>query len=352
MTADRPTSHTRQAILLVLPMAVLATGVALGSELARSQPDLTRAAGLGIFVVVFPLLFVWLWRRPASLTRVSWLMWTMGAVYITLRLATVLWKTPEAQLAIRLAEVLPWLWVPYLFAFALLPTPRALASSIVYALALFGVSAFFLWTAPAGSLQEGISTTLLTHTTLSPALAMTMLVFVRRVRVEHLLETVRAASLKDMANTDRLTGLPNRRAVHACFQALTQLGHSGGLLLFDLDRFKNLNDEYGHEAGDAVLRSVALAARAAVRPGDTVARWGGEEFLVLLPGCPADGARVIAERVRSRIEQTVSSPGGAVTASVGVATVQPGEALDLVVGRADRAMYQAKRDGRNRVRTG
>ena len=126
------------------------------------------------------------------------------------------------------------------------------------------------------------------------------------------------------------------------------------LVFIDLDHFKQVNDRYGHLFGDAVLRVVGSALKAALRGSDLCCRYGGDEFLAVLPETPLDGARHVAELLRRRLAgTTVERPGGsvAVTASIGVAAARPGE-LDAggLVARADAAMYRAKQAGRNAVR--
>jgi diguanylate cyclase (GGDEF)-like protein len=158
-----------------------------------------------------------------------------------------------------------------------------------------------------------------------------------------------------LADIDPLTGLHNRRAWSARLFALDEALRRGGqplsLLFLDLDHFKELNDRLGHEAGDAALRAMALAMRAELREQDEVGRYGGEEFVVALPG--SDGAHALqaAERIRARLHQrAMHDPAGAMpTVSIGVATLRPGEDLPTLIKRADGAMYAAKAAGRNRV---
>ena len=158
--------------------------------------------------------------------------------------------------------------------------------------------------------------------------------------------------LSAMADHDGLTGLVNHRAFHEHLGAALATGArqeaSVALLLIDLDLFKSINDEHGHLVGDDVLRAVAQRLSACARAGDVVARIGGEEFAVLLPGAGPDAAGAAAERIRSAIEQ-IREPVP-VTASIGVtsapaADVTGGDLLE----RADGALYAAKRQGRNQV---
>lgn len=163
--------------------------------------------------------------------------------------------------------------------------------------------------------------------------------------------------LENLSSTDQLTGLYNRRIVmerldeeHARFQ---RSGQTYAVIMIDLDHFKQVNDTYGHASGDAVLREVARRLRQSVRNTDTLARMGGEEFVLLLPMNDADGALVHAGRIRKRLSaEPVDTPRGpvAVTASLGVAEVfSSDKAAESVVSRADAALYQAKALGRNRV---
>lgn len=160
------------------------------------------------------------------------------------------------------------------------------------------------------------------------------------------------ARLSVAALTDGLTGVANRRSFDEVLTrevlAAVREDMPLSLLLLDLDFFKALNDVHGHQMGDDVLRAVGLALRNACRPGDLAARYGGEEFVVVLPGVATSGAVVIAERLRAAIAD-LDSPVP-VTVSVGVATL-PGDATtsDALIVAADRALYSAKRQGRDRV---
>ncbi|MCU1681934.1 MAG: diguanylate cyclase [Amycolatopsis sp.] len=169
--------------------------------------------------------------------------------------------------------------------------------------------------------------------------------------------------LEDAVVTDEKTGLFNttgwhKLATRELARAQRRPKASFGVLMVDLDLFKRINDTYGHLAGDAVLRAVAGAIRGEVRDYDSVGRFGGEEFLVLLPDVPERGARAVAERVRAaitRLEVSVDVSGQpdvitGLSASIGVATYpHAGTALDRILDAADSAMYQAKAAGRNRV---
>lgn len=152
------------------------------------------------------------------------------------------------------------------------------------------------------------------------------------------------------ARSDALTGLLNRRGLdEALHAALARQGAPLSVLVFDLDHFKRVNDRFGHLTGDAVLREVAALLRANLRGGDLLGRWGGEEFVVLLPGVPACTAHAIAERLRTRLLAQVSVRGEPITASVGVSSATGEDSALSLLARADAALYAAKRAGRNRT---
>jgi diguanylate cyclase (GGDEF)-like protein len=160
------------------------------------------------------------------------------------------------------------------------------------------------------------------------------------------------------ARTDALTGLANRRAMQERGRVELKLAKRTGVavsvILCDLDHFKTINDRYGHEAGDAALVRVASVLRGALRESDALGRWGGEEFIAVLPATAAPGAKEVAERMRLAIEG-IAFPGlpDRTTISIGVATSQeiadPVDEWDLLIKEADRRLYRAKHDGRNRV---
>ena len=163
------------------------------------------------------------------------------------------------------------------------------------------------------------------------------------------------------ARADTLTGLHNRLAFQEELAALSRFAaqdtHAPCLLIIDLDYFKRINDNYGHVVGDHVLRAVAREIKACVRGRDMVARFGGEEFAVLLRDTPHSGCKAVAEHVRGGIERLmiklpedlVADELIAVSASIGGAWYREEEAAEAFVDRADRALYVSKQEGRNRV---
>jgi diguanylate cyclase (GGDEF)-like protein len=154
------------------------------------------------------------------------------------------------------------------------------------------------------------------------------------------------------ARIDSLTGLANRRAVEEILAAeisrAQRFAHELAVVLLDLDRFKEINDSFGHPAGDVMLRAVSRLLTSLARQGDTVARWGGEEFVVVLPETDPVGAQRFAERLRRTIE--AHSVGDMQTStSCGVASMLPEDTVEDLLGAADQALYLAKTNGRNRT---
>jgi diguanylate cyclase (GGDEF)-like protein len=160
--------------------------------------------------------------------------------------------------------------------------------------------------------------------------------------------------LKTLSVLDPLTGLPNRRElIERIGNALRDRGSGGGALaVIDLDQFKGINDDFGHLAGDAVLRDFAEVAQERLQGGETVGRWGGEEFLALLPDADAGGARGWADELLARVRSRQVRSGSlsiSYRISIGLALAAPGDDMDALVARADRALYAAKDGGRDRV---
>jgi diguanylate cyclase (GGDEF)-like protein len=167
-------------------------------------------------------------------------------------------------------------------------------------------------------------------------------------RMAQLLRHVEAQAiqLRELARVDELTGLPNRRAWAAELPRAMERSRRDGsplsVALLDLDHFKRFNDEFGHPAGDRLLKGASAAWRATLRVTDELVRYGGEEFIILLPGADGQEAATIIERLRP------VTPAGQ-TFSAGIATWDALETSDELVARADRSLYRAKQAGRDRT---
>ncbi|MBV1871220.1 MAG: GGDEF domain-containing protein [Gammaproteobacteria bacterium] len=160
------------------------------------------------------------------------------------------------------------------------------------------------------------------------------------------------------AQFDALTGLHNRRWIDRTYEKHFRHSIEDNstlcVIMIDIDHFKIFNDSYGHQAGDKVLQQVATAMKGKLRPNEIVARYGGEEFVILLPGVPAKIAFMISERVRSGVEacfyhDPASNKKVPITASLGIAQLEPGDSKESLLKHADDALYQAKQAGRNQT---
>jgi diguanylate cyclase (GGDEF)-like protein len=166
----------------------------------------------------------------------------------------------------------------------------------------------------------------------------------------------RNVDLENLAYYDELTALPNRRGSMRQLEVLLSRARRHGLslavMVIDADHFKNVNDNYGHAAGDAVLCALGQRLRKRVRSEDIVGRWGGEEFVVALPDTTAEGALALAEQLRRSIARRpldIGERAVRLTISIGVAAHDGEESLTALLDRADRALYAAKAGGRDRA---
>jgi len=175
-----------------------------------------------------------------------------------------------------------------------------------------------------------------------------------QAEVEHYKQ--RAVKLHMETLTDTLTGMSNRRAVDKKlieeFTRFQRYGHPCSLLICDLDEFKIINDTFGHSTGDTVLKKVAHIIKGSLRACDFVGRYGGEEFMVILPDTPADGATAAAEKLRMTVDDSdffYDTEDVNVTISIGVSQFNKDDDYGVVFDRADKALYEAKSKGRNKV---
>jgi diguanylate cyclase (GGDEF)-like protein len=337
--AGRPGDHRLTAWWLA---ALLGAGAALGSlnlfidgvlrDDGVSRP--VYAATMSLLVVIAAALAVWQWAGPGTTAA---LVVVGDLVYVVVALTTTD----------------PMLYAPPLmmlftcFAAAWFLGPRALALHMVLVVLACSAALSRNYPDPAAlTVQVIVNSVVLDMVTLA--------VFMLRRRVQRLLAETQALS-----STDPLTGLANRRWLVAQAPRIWRQARRDGQrvagLVLDLDHFKRLNDDFGHAVGDAVLREVAAALSATVRPADVLARTGGEELVVLgLVGDPSEASQ-LAERLRTAVSASSAVAEHTVTVSIGVAMAPPGpvdevtDALWRLIDRADAAMYEAKRTGRDRV---
>lgn len=160
----------------------------------------------------------------------------------------------------------------------------------------------------------------------------------------------RTRTLEDQASTDPLTGAANRRSFMDLIVEVASGVRPFCLVMFDIDHFKNINDDFGHDVGDKVLKELAHLVQNNIRSSDILARWGGEEFMVITPNSDLRRANRVAERLRRKIEGSdFTGVNRVITSSFGVAPRTPGQSVEDLVKSVDEALYRAKNSGRNRV---
>jgi diguanylate cyclase (GGDEF)-like protein len=286
------------------------------SATAASSPGLIRAAGTAALAAIATVALPWE-RLPASLMAVPPLLYLLVAS--TLRMNVGAGGASAVPTGVLL---LPIFWL------ALYATEAELAIGLV----ALGAAAL------SGSLAQAR-----TPAAWQGAVMLTVLGAAVALAVHALFEALRTrtANLERLVRTDPLTGVPNRRAWDEALAGLGR-GRDASVIVLDLDRFKDYNDDFGHQAGDRLLKAVAAAWSVELRQEDLLARLGGDEFAVVLPGCAFPAAFEVAERLRAVVPDRVTS-------SAGVACWDGVEPATELVGRADRALYHAKRAGRDRV---
>lgn len=162
--------------------------------------------------------------------------------------------------------------------------------------------------------------------------------------------------LKDEVTKDALTGISNRKYMNMIlknsFNEFNEFGFKFGLLFIDIDNFKLVNDQFGHNTGDEILMMVAHTLDQNIRTSDYISRWGGEEFVGIIFNIDLYGLSLIAEKLRMLVEEShlsINDDNVGVTVSIGGALVRPGETMESIIDRADRLMFQCKSKGRNRI---
>lgn len=157
------------------------------------------------------------------------------------------------------------------------------------------------------------------------------------------------ARMEAMVNRDPLTGIYNRRFSELVLQDMLARQVPAGVLMFDMDRFKAINDTHGHPVGDHVLQRVAQGCQELLRENECLARWGGEEFLIVVPDIDIVALQALAERLRKSIAELPIEPAVSTSASIGITLVRDGDSLESLLQRVDQALYRAKKRGGNAV---
>ncbi len=310
---------------LLLPSLTIVVFLGLGLHLLRHEHHADQVISIGLiwtgFILVFPEIFFTL----------------------------VAFKDPSQLLIDILPPVSSGL---FLLTTAMIVFLQPLAS-IRGSLAIWGLTALpiliYLLSHPQElTTPRGLDLAIM----LGPAMGINLIFIVFYSQMQKALELFQVEKIKLQEDSERdlLTGSLNRRAGERILLEMAKSDpYSLGIILFDIDHFKAVNDTYGHVVGDQVLQAVVRCCQARLRQQDHLIRWGGEEFLVLVKGGTAVQLEELAERLRLAIAEWPWAEVGGVTASFGVASVGQTETMAQCFGRADGALYQAKNMGRNRV---
>ena len=337
-----PLENLRSRVTLwLLPMGAGAALLAwLFSVLSRSM-NAVDAVLLLPLALGFLSLEVYLLRNPGQIRRV----WQIGLGFIAVyKIASVFYETGFSLYAHpeSLSPALLWFPMVYLMAFVLLGRRQALYFSTVYLSA--GVLAGIVGLVFSPPLQFTAINAAMQFVMSNLTYMMLLYIFAHLRR--------HYAQMHQMAHTDSLTGLVNRRAMgnrlEGELERAKRYDRPFALILGDIDHFKTVNDGHGHAVGDQVLREVAARLSAQLRTGDQIARWGGEEFLVLAPETDLNQAHALSQRLFDAI---AASPvaGLEISLSIGVACYRRGDSIAVLLSRADEAMYRAKVAGRARI---
>ena len=342
------TAVKRRVYLLGLPFAVACSVLLFWLEAGQGALHLVDYIGLPLLSGLKLTLWVFFWQRRGKFFVLELLLFGGVSLLLLSSLAYTVFELSVGSIG-NLASIGYWTSVLYTLAFLIFGVHYGLKLSLAVYLVALGV-----WlVGMLGGVPNPSERSLLFQLFLTNGLLL-LLLYSFGVLIEQ--QARQAAAHKQEANTDLLTGLPNRRFLQAQlggeFERAVRYQRTFSVVMLDIDGFKGLNDAFGHPVGDRVLQEVADLLRSQARTLDTVGRWGGEEFLLLLPELPLARACEVAERFRILIGEHSFIHGGPVTASLGVAELSEQETLDALLARVDRSLYDAKAGGRNRVMPG
>ncbi len=338
--ADPLESLRIRLTLWLLPLGAFAALAAWGLSVVAGKMSLPDQLLLWPMALGFLALEFYLWRNPQRIR----LVWQISLGMIALYEIFSIYYEAAYMLHQRDGITPAVLWFPmvYLMAFVLLSRRQALRFSLIYlGLGLLAGAIGVLFSPPLG--VSATNTAL--QFTLSNLAYVTLLYIFAHLRRHY-------AQMHQMAHTDALTSLTNRRAMQTRLDSeldrARRYNRPFAVLVADLDHFKRVNDTFGHSVGDQVLREAAGRLLQHLRESDSLARWGGEEFLILAPETDLHRAHHLAQRLHESICETPMS-GVHVTLSLGVACYRQGDTIAAILSRADEAMYRAKAAGRNQV---
>ncbi len=337
-------------MLGILALAWISSGTAWGLIEARGDASTVLRAVFALNMVFHPATFFVLWRRLLPMRVIDMACLLFAASLCALCMALRLYA-PVLGAKIDIQPLYLWIPVIYVFAFTLTGHRASLRLSLAIMALFVAISGPYLLQWPVAP-----------HANFTFQLHMVSAILVAALyffsSYQHRLQAAQLTvdELARLANTDALTGLANRRRVTEVIDAelvrARRYGHAFSVILIDIDHFKRINDRHGHGVGDAVLVALAARAQEVLRDVDMLGRWGGEEFIVVLPETDAAQTLGKARALCAHIAGRPLAGAHRISISCGVAGVQPGDGADTLLQRADRALYAAKNSGRNRAEGG
>lgn len=343
-----------RAYLAVLVIGTLAALISWWMGHAAREADVINGVtnpALALFCML--LVAILLWRRERAIHLVERVGYAGIVTYFVADKYYVVYSGDLRSLPVdSISEVFSWTPVIYILAYLIFGAGKGLAFSVAFYLALQLAGIPHMLRSLAGEGQPGSFNAFVQFYLANVVILVLLYVFARLIAAYLKTHALNEASQK-LAHTDFVTGVPNRRHLYTVLEwEISEAPEEGRVLaviMFDLDHFKSVNDDFGHDAGDRVLEGVAQLVSANLRAPDQLSRWGGEEFLVLAPGADLEDGRTTAQRLRKLVEVTSFDGPGSVTASFGVAAFREGDSPESLLKRADEALYRAKAAGRNRV---
>lgn len=343
----------RRIFQSLLILALLGSVAVFVANLAGPSPEFAVGASSAIAFVVLGGVAVLFGFRRISNQALGWGALAAGAMLSWAVLGYGLYLGGDDPGAAEgVLAILHWMPVLYVFAFMVFEGPRAVWAAAALFASVVVLSVPHAWFG-LGASAGPLSATFLAQVLVAHVVTLVALSFFATLRRSLAAWRDTAEEMHTLAHTDALTGLANRRA--ALEVLVREVARAGryqrdlAVLMLDIDRFKALNDTFGHPLGDRVLVALAERLRANVRASDLIARWGGEEFLVVAPETAMPFSRQVADVLRSHVEKDPFLDGHRVTVSIGVSSFREGDDVDALVERADAALYRAKAGGRNQV---
>ena len=341
----------RKVFLLGTPVGVLSILAVWAIGLKQNTITTANIFVLPTLAVLFFGLTLLYWRKIIPLRVFELIIYGLVLAYGLCQFAATIMTITFIDNSLSPTFTL-WLPFIYILSFLILSTNRALLVSALFFLAtlILGIASCLHF------LAEGMSfpnANLLVQIYFAGVFYIAVLYLVSRIKELYISEHGLADAMSKLAMIDSLTQVDNRRLLTQLLrEEVTRAGRHNlplSVILFDLDRFKTINDSFGHNAGDVVLQEVAGVLRQAIRTSDPFGRWGGDEFLVVATNTDGNQAVELANRLRETLENCFFSTAGNVTASFGISTYQGGDSPETLIRRADMGLYKAKSGGRNRV---